>query len=418
MIVDIVIPTDQREGTQSSIGKWLKDIGENVKQNEPIVEIHTDKVTLEVASPVTGKLSEILAPVGQSISLSDVLGRIETHVSGEQPGLQTVESPVEVDASKQTRAVVGSASLPAGHLSPAVRALAKKLSVDLSSVIGTGAGGRITAQDVERAANHVLASSTGVKAANEAAPTRAGQSTPAQTIPIGGLRRPHSPMRKSIAAHMVESVTKAPHVTSVFDADFGAVLADKKAREKEFAAAGVKLTVTAYLVQAAAHALRVVPEVNSRWHEDALELLGEVNIGIAAAVEESQGGGAGLVVPVVRNADKLSLLEIARQLQDLSARARKNQLKASELAGATFSISNHGVGGSLFAAPIIIPQPQSAILGVGKVEKRMVVTEENGAERFGFRPLAYVTLTIDHRALDGFTANAFLREFTTRLQRV
>lgn len=409
MIIDIVIPTDQREGTQSSIGRWLKNVGDSVKQNEPIVEIHTDKVTLEVASPATGRLSEILAPVGKEIVLSETLGRIDAGASAAAGAASAPAEPVAAAGAVAER-TVGSASLPAGHLSPAVRALAKKLAVDLTTVKGSGAGGRITAQDVERAA------AAGTTATGAASGSVASPQLAAAGSAVAGSRRPHSPMRKSIASHMVESVTKAPHVTSVFDADFSAVLADKKAREKEFAAAGVKLTVTAYLVRAAAQALKAVPEVNSRWHDDALELLGDVHIGVAAAVEESQGGGAGLVVPVVRDADKLSLLEIARVLQDLSARARTNQLKSSELTGATFSISNHGVSGSLFAAPIIIPQPQSAILGVGKVEKRIVVTEENGVERFGVTPMGYVTLTIDHRALDGFTANAFLRAFTANLQ--
>jgi 2-oxoglutarate dehydrogenase E2 component (dihydrolipoamide succinyltransferase) len=410
MIIDIVIPTDQREGTQSSIGRWLKNVGDSVKQNEPIVEIHTDKVTLEVASPATGRLSEILAPVGKEIVLSDTLGRIDVGATTEVGSGATGKEAAPIAAAVADR-TVGSASLPAGHLSPAVRALAKKLSIDLGTIKGTGAGGRITAQDVERAASAGQMGAVSGKAAQVVAPKSS-----AAKAAVGTKRRPHSPMRKSIAAHMVESVTKAPHVTSVFDCDFSAVLADKKARDKEFSAAGVKLTVTAYLVHAAAQALRAVPEVNSRWHDDALELLDEVHIGVAAAVEESQGGGAGLVVPVVRDADRLSLLEIARVLQDLSARARSNQLKSAELSGATFSISNHGVGGSLFAAPIIIPQPQSAILGVGKVEKRIVVTEEHGVERFGVTPMGYVTLTIDHRALDGFTANAFLRAFTANLQ--
>ena len=200
-------------------------------------------------------------------------------------------------------------------------------------------------------------------------------------------------MRKAIAAHMVKSAATAPHVTAVFEADLSRVLAHREAHGKAH-------TLTAYFVRATVTALQTVPEVNSRWHEQGLELMADCNIGIATAL-----AAGGLIVPVLHEAQDLDLAETAARLTDLTTRARDNRLEPREVQNGTFTISNHGVSGSLLAAPIIINQPQSAILGVGKLEQRVRVDSAGG---FVARPMLYVTLTIDHRALDGFQANAFL----------
>jgi 2-oxoglutarate dehydrogenase E2 component (dihydrolipoamide succinyltransferase) len=223
-------------------------------------------------------------------------------------------------------------------------------------------------------------------------------------------------MRRAIAQEMTKSIMVAPHVTSVFECDFEAVIADRAARKDEFAKRGVRLTMTAYLVRAAALALRQVPEVNASWHPDHTVQHGAINIGVASAMENAQGGGAGLAVPVVRDAASLDLFGIAQTLQRYADAVKGSKLASADLSGGTFTISNHGVSGSLFAAPIVILQPQVAILGVGKVEKRLVVSEIAGREVIETRSKAYVTLTIDHRALDGFTANRFLTILTTSLQ--
>ena len=217
-------------------------------------------------------------------------------------------------------------------------------------------------------------------------------------------------MRLGIANHMVESMLKvAPHVTAIFDMDMSAVIAHRAANKVNFEQRGVKLTFTAYFVQAALQALEAVPQVNSKWHDDVLEVFADVNVGIATALED------GLIVPVIHKVQNLNLLGIADRLQDLTGRARKGGLQPGDVQGGTFTITNHGVSGSLIATPII-NQPQSAILGIGKMEKRVVVTEDSGIEALAIKPKIYVTLTIDHRALDGYQANKFLTRFVSVIE--
>jgi len=206
-------------------------------------------------------------------------------------------------------------------------------------------------------------------------------------------------------------VTRAPHVTAVFEADFSAIMAHRERHKDAFAKKGVKLTYTAYLVAAAAEAMKVAPAINSRWHDDRLEIFDDVNIGVGTALGEK-----GLIVPVLRKVQTLSLKGIAAGLDEMIDKARREQLTGKDVSGGTFTISNHGVSGSLFAAPIIINQPQSAILGVGKLEKRVVVREVGGADAIQIRPMAYVSLTIDHRALDGHQTNTWLSAFVQALE--
>jgi 2-oxoglutarate dehydrogenase E2 component (dihydrolipoamide succinyltransferase) len=215
-------------------------------------------------------------------------------------------------------------------------------------------------------------------------------------------------MRRSIADHMVRSMATAPHVTSVFEADLSAVMAHREAHKAGFESRGAKLTYTAYFVRATVAAIEAVPEANSRWRDDGLEVFDEVHVGIATSL-----GNGGLIVPVLRNAQALDLEATARGVQDLADRARAGTLSPADVQGGTFSISNHGVSGSLVATPIIINQPQSAILGVGKLEPRAVVRDG----QIVARPMLYVTLTIDHRVLDGFSANAFLTRWVETIER-
>ena len=204
---------------------------------------------------------------------------------------------------------------------------------------------------------------------------------------------------------MVQSLLHtAPHVTTVFEADMSAVLEDRARRRDEFARRGAPLTLTAYFVQAAVAAIRAGPEANSRWTESALEIYEPIHIGIGTAVE-----GSGLVVPVLRDAHTRDLFETARGLDDLVSRARAGKLTPADVRGGTFTLSNHGVSGSLLATPIVINQPQSAILGIGKLERRAVAVGEGEAERIAVRPRCYVTLTLDHRVMDGHQANRFMQ---------
>ncbi len=280
-----------------------------------------------------------------------------------------------------------------------MRRLLNEHKLDPSTITGTGRGGRITHQDVMNAV-----------ASGSAAPPRSAAKTASSAIPSRSV--PHSQMRRSIAQHMVQSMSAAPHVTSVFDADLSTVVAHRDANKGEYESRGAKLTYTAYFVAAAVEALKAVPEANSRWYDDHLEIFEDYNIGVATALPNG-----GLIVPVIKKAQELDLFGIAERLGNLTERARGGSLDPKDVQSGTFTISNHGVSGSLVATPIVINQPQVAILGVGKLERRVVATDVNGKEEIVVRPMCYVTLTIDHRVLDGFQANQFLMKFVEALER-
>jgi 2-oxoglutarate dehydrogenase E2 component (dihydrolipoamide succinyltransferase) len=393
-MVDVTLPSEQSEGTESVISLWFKAVGDAVTENEPLLEVSTDKVNVEIASPATGILAEILKTDGDQVEPGDIVGRISldgTDSSATATPAATAASP-QADGSSKTPAVAPSAVTDASaDLSPAVRRLLKEHNLDPALIEGTGRGGRITHQDVM----NVIASGP-KEIRDEPAPVRSASAIPSHKVP-------HTQMRKSIAQHMVQSMSVAPHVTSVFDADLSAIVAHRDASKSDFESRGAKLTYTAYFVAAAVEALKAVPEANSRWHDDALEIFDDINIGVATALP-----GGGLIVPVITKAQELDLFGIAQKLGDLTERARSGSLDPKDVQRGTFTISNHGVSGSLVAAPIVINQPQVAILGVGKMERRVVSSEVNGKEEFVSRPMCYVTLTIDHRVLDGFQANQFL----------
>jgi 2-oxoglutarate dehydrogenase E2 component (dihydrolipoamide succinyltransferase) len=293
--------------------------------------------------------------------------------------------------------------------SPAVRRLLAEHGLRADAVRGSGPGGRITVEDVLRAA----AAGAGNGAPVATVPEATASAAPSEPASQGGIRShrvPHSAVRRRIAEHMAQSLHTAPHVTTVFEADLTAVLSDRARRREEFARRGAPLTLTAYFVQAAVVAIRAVPEANSRWTDVALEIYDDIHIGIATAVE-----GTGLLVPVLHDAGARDLFEVARGLDDLVARARSGSLTPADVRGGTFTISNHGVSGSLLAAPIIINQPQSAILGIGKLEKRPVVVEDGDEQKIAVLPRCYVTLTLDHRVMDGHQANRFMQTFVGAL---
>lgn len=517
--VEIRAPAEQTEGTRSQILRWLKSVGESVTENEPLIELETDKVTVEVASPGSGTLREILKHEQDEIAPGDLLGLIEVAgaetAAGETAGLagNGTSQAANIDSSQVHRRAtngtatrgdgqaahgadratsppaqsVSAAPTPAAtaamegasdagipghaaqHLSPAVRRLLAERNLDPSAVRGTGQGGRITVADVlahgaHRGQDQAPSVSAGVgfsspvdgvggarnaSGAPPVADTAVHTTMPpatanvssemhAPSVPVaqapanpasemhapsapvpqarasvagGGHRVPHTATRKRIADHMVQSLLHtAPHVTSVFEADMTAVLNHRQRHKEDFARRGAPLTLTAYFLQAAVAGIRVVPEVNSRWTDSALEVFDSMHIGVATALE------AGLVVPVLRDVQTLDLFGIAQGLDGLVTRARDGDLAPADVRGGTFTISNHGVSGSLVATPIIINQPQSAILGVGKLEKRpVVITSDDGEDQIVIRPRCYVTLTIDHRVMDGHQANRFLQTFVERL---
>jgi len=402
--VHILAPAEETEGTRSRVLRWLKCVGERVASNEPLLEIETDKVTVEIPAPAAGTLSRVLRGEGEEVEPGELLGLLDLSARGEadaalQPPTAVGELPSSAEAASRSQPP----SQPSGSRaepSPAVRRLLAQAGLEAVQVKGSGPGGRITVDDVLGHSAH---------------PTEAASPAPAAIEPrhVEPTRRvPHSAIRRRVAEHMVRSLRTAPHVTSVFEADMTAVLAHRDRHREEFTLRGAPLTLTAYFLAAAVSAIREVPEVNSRWTEHALEIFEAVHIGIAVAAPD-----VGLIVPVMRDVGTRNLWDIAHSLQDLVGRARAGGLEPADLRGATFTLSNHGVGGSLLAAPIIINQPQSAILGVGKLEKRAVVATENGTDRIVIRPRCYVTLTIDHRVMDGSEADRFLEAFVACLER-
>jgi 2-oxoglutarate dehydrogenase E2 component (dihydrolipoamide succinyltransferase) len=398
-LIDVRLPADQVEGTRSQVQRWLKAVGEPAKRDEPLVEIETDKVTVEVPSPADGVLEAIVAAEGTDVEPGALLGRLRAGAPG---AAVAAPKPAPAASAPPARAATPrpAAAGASARLSPAVRRLLSERGLQPEDVAGSGEGGRITVDDV--------------LAAQPPAPQAEGKRAPAPAeAPVPGLRRvPHTPMRRRIAEHMVESLLRtAPHVTNVFQADMTAVLADRARRKPEFERKGISLTLTAYFASACVDAIRAVPEANGRWTEDALLLHERIDLGVATAL-----GDRGLVVPVIRDAGSLDLAGLAAALTALVRKAREDSLTPADLRGGTFTISNHGVSGSLVAAPIVINQPQSAILGVGKLEKRAVVATEGGRDAVVIRPCCYVTLTIDHRVLDGFQANRFMEAFVRRLE--
>ncbi|HVF82983.1 MAG TPA: 2-oxo acid dehydrogenase subunit E2 [Sphingomicrobium sp.] len=400
MSVDVRVP-DEQEGTKAVVRAWLKQVGDSVAENDPLVELETDKVTQEVPAPAAGVLSEILLATDAEAVPGAVLGRISAAIGeGRSPepvqGLPSSESPpVGSTALRQAR---GSGNVET-RLSPSVRRALQQHGIDPARIQGSGRDGRITREDVDRAVEFATVSHVDDGEKQIAQPRVAE--------PFAASDIPHDRMRHSIAENMVRAVADAPHVTAVFEADFSAIAAHKQA----LAERGLKLSYTAYIVKAAAQAMTAAPAINGKWLDDRIAVSPTIDIGVGTA-----RGEKGLVVPVVKNAGALSLEQIGAKLDDLTRRARDGRLERADVAGGSFTISNHGVSGSLLAAPIILHQGQAAILGVGKLQKRVVVREVDGQDVIAIRPMAYVTLTIDHRVVDGHQTNAWLARFVELIE--
>ncbi|HVJ70707.1 MAG TPA: dihydrolipoamide acetyltransferase family protein [Sphingomicrobium sp.] len=397
-MIEVRVP-DEQEGTKAVVRAWLKKVGDSVSVNDPLVELETDKVTQEVPSPAAGVLSEILLDTDDEAEPGALLARISAGTYDPLPFDESLPSSpaqdeVQGDAPAAPHSAPGSRPAPGSEgnetrLSPSVRRALLQHNIDPSRIEGTGRDGRITRDDVDRA----VASATTVSA---------GKPATVQSRQFSAEDIPHDRMRIKIAENMVRAVSEAPHVTALFEADFSAIAAHKSA----LAAKGVKLSYTAYLIKAAAEAMAVAPAINGHWEEDRIAVSPTINVGIGTALGEK-----GLVVPVVKDAGSLSLEDVGRKLDDLTSRARSGNLSGADVSGGSFTISNHGVSGSLLASPIILHAGQAAILGVGKLEKRVVVRSIDGQDAILIRPMAYVTLTIDHRVVDGHQTNAWLTRF-------
>jgi 2-oxoglutarate dehydrogenase E2 component (dihydrolipoamide succinyltransferase) len=403
-MIDVLVPVEQ-EGTQAVVRAWLRQVGDRVEENDPLVELETDKVAVEVPAPAAGILREILLDTDAEALPGAVLGRIapvdEDSVTPAKAGVPARPAETFHPGTPAFAGVTGSEM----RLSPSVKRALLQHDIDPARIEGTGRGGRITRADVDRAVEEATAVRAGPPATKQPQAAEPGDSS------IRSHSIPHDRMRLRIAENMLASVTRAPHVTAMFEADFSAIMRHRARHKDAWAKKGVKLTYTAYLVAAAAEAMKVAPAINSRWHDDRLELFDDIDIGVGTALGEK-----GLVVPVLRKVQTLSLKGIAAGLDALIEKARTETLTAANVKGGTFTLSNHGVSGSLFAAPIIIAQPQSAILGVGKLEKRVVVREVDGTDTIQIRPMAYVSLTIDHRVVDGHQTNLWLSRFVEVLE--
>lgn len=414
MATEIIMPVLGEGVIEGQIARWLKKVGDKVKRFEPLLEIETDKVTTEATAEVEGVLLQILVAEGETVPVGTVLAYLGT--AGETVAEAATPQPAAVSALVSTTTNKGINGQPGNGLrslnnwaSPVVRRMASEHDLDLSQISGTGRDGRITKKDVVAFLETPLIEKTVVETAAAPTPLPQPQATPklapvpaAMPAPVvtPGLADTLSPltnMRRAIADHMVMSKRVSPHVTTVFEFDFSTISKHREAHKAAFARDDANLTFTAYLVAATAQALKIHPMVNSSWSDDGVILRRSVNVGLAAAIED------GLIVPVIKDADNYNLLGLARVVNDLTHRARNKQLKPGDVQGGTFTITNHGVSGSLFATPII-NQPQCGILGVGKIEKRVKVIED----AIAIRPMAYVSFTFDHRILDGASADHFV----------
>jgi 2-oxoglutarate dehydrogenase E2 component (dihydrolipoamide succinyltransferase) len=386
---DVLAPQNE-EGTKATVLRWCKSAGDAVRKDEPLLELETDKVTVEIPSPASGEIAEILKQPNEEVLPGQLLARVRLTASTPSTGSQRPEAAAVSENSAPPASATALSNGESGRslMSPAVRRLLNEHSLALSDVTGSGGGGRVTAEDVAR---HL--SSIGPEA-------------------TASRRVPHTAVRRRVAEHMAKSLADAPHVTTVFEADLTRVQAHRALHAAEYERQGCRLTYTAYFVAACARALMAHPAVNATFHRDALEMHADANIGVGTAL-----GNDGLIVPVLHRAQTLTLPEVARRLGDLVASARAGKLTPRDVRGGTFTLSNHGVSGSLLAAPIVINQPQVAILGAGKVERRLCVVDGPGGEAIAIRTMCYLTLTLDHRALDAFQANAFLAHVVSTLER-
>ncbi len=457
---------------EGTVARWLKAPGDHVAKNQPLLEISTDKIDTEVPAPADGLLLEIRVAAGATVkagavlavigseaeratarSTPDAAGSVESgravangmmgsHTPPEPPPVPAVadkaadlsgDGPVVDFGSVANGAAAGSGERPGGRsfVSPVVARMAAEHHLDLSQIAGTGLGGRVTKKDVnaylqrnledagDKVPDAVLAEQVPAPSTDEEQGKTTEQA--AEELEVDGplssdeILTPLTAMRRAIAQHMVMSKRTSPHVTTIFEADMTAVIRHREAHKRSFAAKGLALTYTPYFIAAIVTGLRAVPEANSRFTDAGIAVNKRMHIGIAVALAH------GLLVPVLRDADEKNLQGLARQVNELVERTRGNSLRPDDVQGGTFTLTNHGTGGSLLATPII-NQPQTGILGVGAIVKRPVVRSStpsllpNADDSIVIRPMCYLSFTFDHRVLDGAQGDAFLTAVKQRLE--
>jgi pyruvate/2-oxoglutarate dehydrogenase complex dihydrolipoamide acyltransferase (E2) component len=421
MPTKVIMPQLGESIVEGTVTGWLKQEGDEIEEYDALLDVETDKVTTEVPSPASGRLLKILVPEGETVAVGTILAWIgepgedipdkvekvaHDHEPHEKPdGESITDEPVMQTPAGRDEDL--------GYVSPVVARLAREKKVDLYKVKGTGMDGRITKKDVQNYIKERVGEAEAevpiwetpadgdlfrptemvfAKSAEEPAPvSRAEHSVvPGETLSL-------SPMRKRIAEHMQHSMRTAPHVTTVMEADMSQVARHREIAKQE-AGSGVHLTYTAYFLAAIITGLKAVPLANSSWTEAGIRIHQQINLSLAVALPSG-----GLIVPVIKNADELSLIGLAKKIEDLAERARGGKLEPDEVQNGTFTLTNHGTKGSLFATPII-NQPQSGILGAGLIQKRPVVVND----AIAIKPMVYLSYAFDHRILDGASADTFL----------
>ena len=442
MPIDVVMPQMGESIAEGTIVKWLKKIGEKVERDEPLLEISTDKVDAEIPSPSSGTLTEIIAQEGQTVGVNTVVARIGA--DGEAAGASTPppaaapppkpvaeapkaepapapEPPAQVDTQRpETRVDAPPAQAAAAteqnddenvaslderrrtKSSPLVRKIAQENNVDISKLQGSGVSGRVTKNDILDFLQQPKPAAPAQQPATQQQAPPAPR-PPAMTFASGENNRiePLSVMRKKIAQHMVLSKQTSAHVTTVFEVDFTAIDKLRRQYKDAYSERGTKLTFLPFIIQAVVTGLREFPIINASMDDASVIYHRDLNIGIAVALEW------GLIVPVVKNADEKNILGLSKTINDLGERARTKKLAPDDVQGGTFTITNPGIYGGLFGTPII-NQPQVAILGVGGVKKRPVVVETKEGDFIAIRSMCILSLTFDHRLIDGAVADQFM----------
>jgi len=398
--------------TEGTIGRWLKRVGDKVDKYEPLVEVTTDKVNAEVPSPVAGEIRRIIGKEGDTLQVGDLVCEIATDEAEEEGGSVSDERAPDVSESKAAELVAAPEGARAGEFvrtSPYVRRLAKEAGVDLRQVVGSGSGGRVTRRDLEA---HVTAGGASPRSAALPLADPSHPGAPSEPVkpprPVQADLKPGvddtlvplTPMRRSIAEHMVRTKRESPHATAWFEVDVTGLRALREKIKDSFSQReGVPLTFLPFVIQAAVEALRSYPVLNSSFDAENMQIVlhRRIHMGVAVAVDE------GLIVPVVKDADALSLTGLAHRLDDLISRARAGRLTLQDIQGGTFTVNNPGSYGSILSTPLI-NQPQAAILSMEKIVKRAQAVND----AIAIRSMMNLSLSFDHRVLDGAVANLFL----------
>jgi 2-oxoglutarate dehydrogenase E2 component (dihydrolipoamide succinyltransferase) len=424
MLIDVVMPQLGESVVEGVVVKWLVEVGDLVAKDQPLVEISTDKVDAEIPSPSAGRVTQILVKPGETVPIQAILAKLETDQAASPPALKaapkwdeetegfpghmarTSEPPIPAPPRVEPSAPAPPPPPTTGRIriTPVVARMSAEHGLDLSKIPGTGIDGRVTRKDVEG----YLASGASAKEARPSAPPPAPEKIPAAVPPKvarapkaalaeGDQVVPWTPIRKKIAEHMVRSKQTSPHVHIFAEVDMHKVAGIRDKSKKE----GVNLTYLPFVIHAAAKALRETPIMNATVSEESTVLKKDIHIAIAVDTEK------GLLVPVLRHADRMSLKEISAAMDDFGARAKSGKISPDELSGGTFSITNPGIKGNLFGTPII-NQPQVGILRLGQIVKRPVVIDLDGEETVVIRPMMYLCCAYDHRVIDGVVGNGFL----------